>query len=636
MSADSLPPPGHCLADAFAAQAGRWARALAAPAASVRWVERAAWRLSQALADGDTCLSLDDLVDDDGAFGALDTARQALLQSGIVGSPEAPGARPLILDGDGRLYLHRSFDYECRLARALAERARPEGPVDVAPEVRALLARLFPATPSRTAPDWQQVGAALALLGRLTILSGGPGTGKTTTLVNLLACLLTQAPDSRIALAAPTGKAAARMIEALRPRAAQLPADIQAGLPSEAFTVHRLLGMNPATGQCRFHRDHPLAVDVLVVDEASMLDLALAVRLLEAVPGPARVILLGDKDQLAAVESGAVFAEISADPQLGPARSQALAELCGLAPEQLVPPAAVADTPALSGSVVWLTRNFRFAEDSGIGRLARAINAGAVPAALELLARGGGDVAWYRDEHPERSPAETGMAQFETALLAGYEAYLTALAQARPDPAEAFRAFDRFRCLCAVREGSRGVAALNRLLGAHVRRRLGLDPDPAERTPWYPGRPVLVTRNDPVLRLFNGDIGLTLADDSGELRVFFPDDDGGYRALPPLRLPPHETAFAMSIHKSQGSEFDRVMVVLPTEPSRVLTRELLYTGLTRARQAVDLVAREALLAQAIGTPTRRRSGLMARIREWGAQAAHPSSSEGTSPPPLIT
>ena len=236
----------------------------------------------------------------------------------MVGTPEAPAAHPLILDDDGRLYLHRYFDYERRLARRLMRAfARPDGRHRQGRRRRSSTA-CSPPTRSGWAnrPDWQKIATALALERRLTIISGGPGTGKTTTVVNVLACVLAGNPDCRIRLAAPTGKAAARMLEAIRNAAAHLPADLRERLPAESFTVHRLLGVLPGSGEFRHHAGNPLPIDLLVVDEASMLDLALATKLVEAVPPAAHIILLGDKDQLAAVESGAVFSELSADPTL--------------------------------------------------------------------------------------------------------------------------------------------------------------------------------------------------------------------------------------------------------------------------------------------------------------------------------
>ena len=310
------------------------------------------------------------------------TLRTTLLSTGVVGTPSAPASLPLILDEDGRLYLHRYFDYEVRLARRLMQAAKAP-PREVTPAARDLLNSLFPPAADNEV-DWQKIAAAMALRNSLTVISGGPGTGKTTTVVNLLACLLTQEPHTRIALAAPTGKAAARMTEAIRQRADHLPPDLRAKLPQESFTIHRLLGANPGQGRFTHDAANPLAIDALIVDEASMLDLALATRLLEAVPASARIILLGDKDQLAAVEAGAVFAELSADPTLTDTCRRDLAQLCGYAPERIAPPVP-AQPSALHDAAVWLKKNYRFATDSAIGRLAQHINEGRAEEALMLL-----------------------------------------------------------------------------------------------------------------------------------------------------------------------------------------------------------------------------------------------------------
>ena len=249
----------------------------------------------------------------------------------MVGTPDAPDTCPLILDADGRIYLHRYFDYERRLARRLMKPS-PGRTGTIGIEAQALLDALFATNAKRLGdrPDWQKIATAMALLRPLTIISGGPGTGKTTTVVNVLACVLAGNPDCRIRLAAPTGKAAARMQDAIRKAAGHLPAELRDRLPAESFTVHRLLGWLPASGEFRHNADNPLPLDLLVVDEASMLDLALATKLFEAVPTSARIILLGDKDQLAAVESGAVFSELSADPTLSAACVEALSTITGI------------------------------------------------------------------------------------------------------------------------------------------------------------------------------------------------------------------------------------------------------------------------------------------------------------------
>ncbi len=574
------------LAEGFARQVERWAIAQGAPEAAARSARAAAQAVSLATSGGHVCLALSDL-------GDAPVWRSALRASGVVGGAGAPGACPLVLDDDDRLYLHRYFDYERRLARRLmrTQAAAAALPVDA---LRARLDSLFDAGAAQ--PDWQKLAAALALRGRLTVVSGGPGTGKTTTVVHLLACLIELNPEARIALAAPTGKAAARMTEAIRQRATHLPQAIRSRLPAGASTIHRLLKAGPSG--FGHHAGHLLPIDALVVDEASMLDLALATRLLEAVPDTARIVLLGDKDQLAAVESGAVFAELSADPSLGDACRADLAALTGTPAAQIVPPAPGQASP-LRDAVVWFTRNYRFEGDSGIGRFASAINRGDAPAALAGL---GTDIACSDD-----------VAGAIERAMNGYSALLGSIRSGEP-AAAAHAAFGRFRVLCALREGPRGVEAVNAEIERRFRGGLGrLDGDP--RSAWYPGRPVLVRRNDPVLRLFNGDIGIALPDAAGTLSVCFAQSDGSLRTIAPVRLPAHETAFAMTVHKAQGSEFDEVLVLLPAQASRVLTRELLYTAVTRARQRVSLCASAAVLAGAIETSTRRRSGLLARLDE---------------------
>lgn len=564
--------PAQDLADGFAAHIAEWAqgdemtKAVAAEAAR---------HLSQATSRGHVCVTLDELAALDGVPDAAPVIREQLLASGVTGTADAPRAFPLVLDHGGRLYLHRYFDYERRLARRLLASAQMPARE---PSRAALdrLATLFPPRPGEIEPDWQKAAAELALRRGLAVISGGPGTGKTTTVVNLLACLLEQEPGSRIALAAPTGKAAARMTEAIRQRAGHVPAALRERLPAEASTVHRLLRYHPERGFTH-HQGNPLPVDVLVVDEASMLDLALATRLLEAVPAGARVVLLGDKDQLAAVESGAVFAELAQRGTLGDV-------------------------------AVWLTRNHRFAADSGIGRLAADINAGRADEA----------VAWLRESADRGVQWRPGVQDAPELARQGYAAYLETVRRDPRDVEAIHAAFGRFRVLCAVRGGEQGVDAANGAMASHARSVLaGVAGafEPLAGSPWFTGRPVMVAVNDYARKLFNGDIGIALPDESGEPMVFFPDGGGGWRGIAPVRMPAHETAFAMTVHKSQGSEFDDVLVLLPAHRSAVLARELLYTAVTRARESVTLLATEDALRDAIGRKVARASGLLARLRE---------------------
>jgi len=609
MSASFIQTPDQALAEGFAHHVVRWARESNAPGHTLDALRAAARATSLATASGHVCTYLVDIV---AADESLDESslRKALLESGMVGTPETPGTHPLILDSDGRLYLHRYFDYERRLARRLMM-SSPNPTADIEKVVKALLDRLFAANAKRLGdrPDWQKIATALALERRLTIISGGPGTGKTTTVVNVLACALAGNQDCRIRLAAPTGKAAARMLEAIRNAAAHLPSDLRERLPAESFTVHRLLGVVPDSNDFRHHAGNPLPIDLLVVDEASMLDLALATKLVEAVPPAAHIILLGDKDQLAAVESGAVFSELSADPTLSNACVERLAAVTGIPAAHIVSAAPVKPT-RLDDSVVWLTENFRFAKDSGIGRLAAHVNVGEAEAAIDFL-RSRADPALEWIEDADGVPQAASLQR----IIDGMKTYIDA---ARADPGNKvalFEALGRFRVLCAEREGPRGVVAINQFVGQHFRKALDHPLDPGGRSEWYPGRPVMVLSNDYVLKLFNGDIGIVLPDGSETLMVHFPDSDGGFRPVAPLRLPEHETAFATTVHKAQGSEFDRVLLMLPAKPNRVVTRELLYTAVTRSRSGVAIIGGAEVVEKAIVSPTRRYSGLVARLAE---------------------
>ncbi|MBX3733622.1 MAG: exodeoxyribonuclease V subunit alpha [Verrucomicrobiae bacterium] len=527
----------------------------------------------------------------------------------VLGGPG--DARPLILDGR-RLYLRRYWDYEQRLAGALLQRAGdpiPIGDTPPAPELREILDALFP--PRRGAgPDLQRLASLLALRHRLTVILGGPGTGKTRTVVRALSLLLaTGTPLPRIAITAPTGKAVARLQETIRNASAEAAAGTHAiplaALAAEAQTLHRLLKILPGTGHARMHAANPLSADVVVVDEASMVDLALMSKLLAALQPTARLILLGDRNQLAAVEAGSVLADLAAGATgTGWPREIAAAfETTGGGPLPIL------NTPAsaLDGCCVELRENHRFGRHSAIHRASEAIHRGDAVAALQAL-RPGDDREASAPGHACHRTLPYREALTEALRPIVLDGFDTAIGQG--GPAAALAAADRFRILAAVRMGPYGVAAMNALAEGILRDAGRIGPGS-----WYAGRPILVTTNDPELALFNGDLGVVLPGADGRPGAWFSGPSGIPRCVAPSRLPPHETAHALTIHKSQGSEFESVLIVLPDRDAPILTRELVYTALTRARHRAELWAPESLLQKAIARRTHRASGLRDRLRK---------------------
>ncbi|MCL6264272.1 exodeoxyribonuclease V subunit alpha [Craterilacuibacter sp. RT1T] len=514
-------------------------------------------------------------------------SRRELMASSLVA--RAGAYAPLVLDEGERLYFARHWWFEKELAARLAALAAHKSEVDPA-RVRALLDALFAPT-DEGAADRQRLAAALAVRQHLLVISGGPGTGKTTTVVRLLAMLAALSPRPLVmGMAAPTGKAAARLSESMRGARAALDVapEVKVQLPDEAQTLHRLIALVPGRDAPRYHAGNPLPLDVLVIDEASMVDLTLMHDTVAALPGHARLILLGDRDQLASVDPGAVLGDVAAR------EAWCASTLAWLAKAGLAAPGEAGEAQSLSDAVVFLTRSHRFGEKSGIGRLARAVNSGNEAAVLALLADSAyPDIEWQAHIAPD-----------EEAHYRERAAYF-ALAHGGAAPAEVFAEFLRFMLLTGEK---REVARLNQAVEAFLLR----DSKREAESEWYVGRAVMVRENDYSVGLFNGDIGIALAD-GDSLRVYFPRADGSFRAVAPARLPGHETAFAMTVHKSQGSEFDRVWLVLPQQSSALFSRALLYTGITRARLQCRLIGPQAVLLAATSRVAERESGLGARL-----------------------
>lgn len=598
----------------FGAALVRWAAPQPA-AADAALIERLGMVLSMELGRQNSCLPLDALPGDDWPAAAHIAA---VLHAHGLTTDEAPGA-PLVLEMPW-LYLARLHRHEVGIAAALHARARAPGTLQTGSleALAARLDRLFPGTDEEV--DWQRVGAAMAVARPLAVITGGPGTGKTTTVTRLLVLLLAQAGDAplRVRLAAPTGKAAARLTESIRASRQRLLDDglcseaEAAALPAVAETLHRLLGYRPLENGFRHGPRAPIGADLVVVDEASMVDVRLMAQLLSALAPSTRLILLGDKDQLSSVEAGRVLGDLCAwtethfeTRRLSTAAATTLGALTGHDLGALAAP----DVPPLADCLCLLRRSHRFDAASAIGRFAAAVNAGDAGAAHEALRAGDASLLWSEAGEPEDVVA---------AAVAGYREALMLAAVPGADPGAALEAFGRFQVLCATRGGPFGVARINAAVEAAFRRD-GLIPAGDVR---FAGQPVMVTVNDYAAGLFNGDTGVLLRDPDGQLRAWFMGPDRTLRALRPTRLPHHETVFAMTVHKSQGSEFDAVEVVLPAAPGdnerRLLTRELLYTAATRARSRVHLHALPAVLDAAVAHRTRRASGLRERL--WPGEA----------------
>ena len=548
------------------------------------------------------------LVDADIAWPDADAWVQQLAASRFVATPQSADdesdTAPLVLES-GLLYLRRYREYERRLAMQLHRIASHVVPDMGIEPIAMLFASLFPAARDG---DHQARAAALALRRALLLVTGGPGTGKTTTIARLLVLRIAQALHAghaapRIALAAPTGRAADRMADSLRRAVAQMAglaidaASLDA-LPTQASTLHRLLGTIPDSPRFRHDHDNPLPFDIVVVDEASMVDLPLMCKLVDAVADGAQLILLGDPDQLPSVEAGDVLAAILSAAGDGDALS--MDDAAALRPLLAdVPVDAEAD--GLRGHRVHLQRGWRQDESLDLAPLAQAVRNGDGAEALSLL-RGGALANVHFHENVE-DPL-----QARPDLLGHFRALAM-----HTDPAQALQQANRLRLLTALREGPQGARGLNaRIESALSGRRIGSPPA------WFPGRLLLVTENSYRHGLFNGDVGICLAGADGTPLAWFVDNgrgDGsnGVRAFHPAALPAHESAFAMTVHKAQGSEFDAVWLQLPRSDSRVLSRELLYTGLTRARSALHVAGSAEVIAAALSRHARRVSGLAWRL-----------------------
>lgn len=553
--------------------------------------------VNREIAEGHVCLRLADLKTRAETLLMNSLFNEQSIEKMVFNNPlvgSANDLRPLVLDYNN-LYLARYYDHERNLACRLLEFARRKADIPVT--ITDSLQKLFASDANSI--NYQLLAAMISLQHHLCIISGGPGTGKTWTVSNIMALLLEQQSDLHIQLAAPTGKAAARMTQSIQKNHKRLEnLGIQVGkIPQQAHTLHQLLGMHRFTHRPRYHAGNPLPCDVMIVDEASMVDQQLMAAVVEALPLTSRLILLGDKDQLSSVEAGSVFADLCGKMQ----KTQFSAQQCDWVMQTVgyrIP--VYQGDYGLADQLVVLQKSHRFDQHSDLGKLATLVNDGDSMSSINHLMKQNADstVHWQQ-------PTDAEITNLLKKLVTRHFQQLPGTAEID----QLFKQFYQFQVLAAVWDSPCGVDNINVVIDSEVKRISGVTPDQS----FYAGQPLIMTSNLHQYQIHNGDIAIIWPDADGELKAWFETDDQQYRSLSLSQLPNNKLAYAMTVHKSQGSEFENILLILPGYESSVCTRELVYTGITRAVKSVEIWARANVLEKAIETPTRRVSGLQQRL-----------------------
>jgi exodeoxyribonuclease V alpha subunit len=564
---------------------------------------------SSALRDGHTCFDLSLLAEKQFTYQALPFSIdffpsvflwcKALLCSNIVGKPG--DYKPLIIDNN-RLYLHRYWNYEQKLVKSLLSGIDTIVSPDFI-KYKDQISSFF--NPSEDHLDFQHIAALVSLVNKYTIITGGPGTGKTTTVAKILIILLTAyGTRKRIALAAPTGKAAARLSSSITQAlpAITCPNEIKNCIPTQATTLHRLLGTISHSPEFIYNALNPLPYDIVVVDEASMIDLALMSKLVTALSPECKLILLGDKDQLSSVEAGSVLGDICDTGTPHSFTSDFSKSLQSIVPKFIV---SDCTEPEFANCIVTLQKSYRFDDSSGIGLLSKAINDGNSDLAFDILSNSEQQECVFR-------PLST-QTDFKIMLQKFANNYFNPL-QKPNGPHTLFSCLDSFRILCAVRQGPFGVESINEQVTSILQKK-------SDSTQVYHGKPIIITSNNYSLNIFNGDTAIIVQDisDPTNFKVAFRNQDNSIRYLALRQIVSWETAYSLTVHKSQGSEFDSVLLILPAVQSPVLTRELLYTAVTRAKKKVEIWGTPQILKSCINSQIIRTSGLREKL--WGTRTA---------------
>ncbi len=560
--------------------------------------------LSKKLAEGSICVTLDKIDTTDleelPSF-ILDKFSDKIPQSKLIGKP---GDYLPFIKEDNRLYLQRYYNYETQIVNRINDlvhqdteklKARNKELINH----KTFIQQLFS---NSTNTDWQYIATINTLLNNLSIITGGPGTGKTTTVAKILSVLLNINPNTKIALAAPTGKAAARMAESLSNTSIDVATELKQQLKSiTPLTIHRLLGAVKGSIYFKHNANNPINADVIVIDECSMIDAALFAKLLSAINDNTRIILLGDKDQLSSVEAGSLFGDICETvSNINTFSSDRNKMIASISNTMLQNEEAVQfKNNTLSDNIVQLKVSYRFNENSGIGKLSKAILNNNIDVIEEYLAHQKDKTVMIDTEYIENILHR---------FLDGYVDYIR-----EEDTLKALQLLDNQRILCAVKEGDNGVHQMNVSAENYLSKKIK---NFRKDSIFYHNRPIIVTQNNYTLGLFNGDIGIIRKDENGKPLAWFYDNESPnkLKSIQPGIIQNMETVFAMTIHKSQGSEFDNVMVVLPAnEDNKILSRELLYTGVTRAKSTVCIQSSKESLLTACSQRIQRSSGIIDRL-----------------------